>query len=228
MDMILDAGFTAKLVLLLLLMFSITSWAIIFSKFMELSAVRKDTEKFLEIFYRKGTLSNIYASGKLLKNSPSAMVFVSAYKDLVEIVRTRSRSEKMEPGDAIEESLSPQEFNEIQRVIQNAASREISRLERTISFLATTGSTAPFIGLFGTVWGVMDSFRAIGIKGAASLGSVAPGISEALIATAAGLFAAVPAVVAFNFFNSKIRRIGAGIEEFSLDFMNLLERKLGK
>lgn len=226
--MVVGASMAGKMVLVLLLMFSIISWTIIFTKFLELSAVRKDTEKFLEIFYRKGTLSNIYTSGKLLKDSPAAMVFVSAYKDLVDIVKTKSHSGKADSGDSVEENLSSQEFNEIQRVIQNATSREISRLERKITFLATTGSTAPFIGLFGTVWGVMDSFRAIGLKGAASLGSVAPGIAEALIATAAGLFAAVPAVVAFNYFNSKIRHIGAGIEEFSLDFMNLLERKLGK
>lgn len=228
MDMVLSAGPVAKFVLILLLFFSIISWAIIFFKGLEFSKARKETERFLDIFYRKGNLSNIYANGKALQGSPAAMVFMAAYKELVEIVKSRSRLDKGDVAEEMEENLSLQEMTEIQRVIQNSTSREIAKLERKISFLATTGSTTPFIGLFGTVWGVMDAFRAIGIKGAASIGGVAPGISEALIATAAGLFAAIPAVVAFNYFSSKVRQFGGGIEEFSLDFMNLLERKLGK
>jgi len=228
MDMVYNAGPVAKGVLILLLFFSITSWAIILFKFMELSAVRRDTSRFLDIFEGGGNLSNIYASGKFLKKSPATMVFLAAYSDLVNVVKTRSHGAGEDMGPSGEDRLSARELTEINRVIQNAVSREISRLERRLSFLATTGSTAPFIGLFGTVWGVMDSFRAIGLKGAASIGGVAPGISEALIATAAGLFAAVPAVVAFNYFNSKVRRVAASTEEFGLDFMNMLERKFGE
>lgn len=228
LEMVVNASFVAKAVLVMLLLMSIVCWAIIFFKLAEFSTVQRETDKFLDIFQRKGNLSNIYASGKILKGSPSAMVFLTAYKDLVEILRDRSRSGTAQVSTAVEDSLSRQELIEIQRVVQSATSREISKLEKKVSFLATTGSTAPFIGLFGTVWGVMDAFRAIGIKGSASIGGVAPGISEALIATAAGLFAAVPAVIAFNYFNSRIRRFAGGIEEFSLDFLNLLERKLSR
>ncbi len=224
-DMVLNAGLVAKMVLGLLLFFSLACWAIIFFKLVEFASVRRDTEKFMAIFQKKGNLSNIFASGKVLKASPSAMVFIAAYKDLVEIVKNRSKPGKGGAADGAEEPFSKQELSEIQRVVNSAASREITKLERKISFLATTGSTAPFIGLFGTVWGVMDAFRAIGIKGSASIAGVAPGISEALIATAAGLLAAVPAVIAFNYFNSRIRRFAGGIEEFTLEFMNLLERK---
>jgi len=223
--MVMDAGPMAKAVLALLLLFSIISWAIILFKLLEFSAARRDTEKFLEIFYKKSNLSNTYAGAKVLHKSPAAMVFMTVYKDLVETIKDRSRLDKKEASDKLEAAFSEQELNEIQRVIQNATGRELSKLEKKVSFLATTGSTAPFIGLFGTVWGVMDAFRAIGIQGSASIGGVAPGISEALIATAAGLFAAVPAVIAFNYFNSKVRGFAGGIEEFANDFINFLERK---
>ncbi len=227
-DMVLSAGPVAKLVLIILLLFSVTSWAIIFFKLVEFSAVRRDTKRFFDVFRRTNNLSSIYTNANALMGSPAAMVFIAAYKEMVEIVEGGPHDEEATLGTTAKVHLSGKELNEIQRVIQNAVSQEISKLEQKISFLATTGSTSPFIGLFGTVWGVMDAFRAIGIKGVASIGGVAPGISEALIATAAGLFAAVPAVVAFNYFNSQVRHFAGSLEEFSLLFTNLLERKLGK
>jgi biopolymer transport protein TolQ len=119
-----------------------------------------------------------------------------------------------------------EDLQALQRALDKAESQEISRFEKGLSFLATTGSTSPFIGLFGTVWGIMDAFRAIGIKGSASIGGVAPGISEALIATAAGLAAAIPAVIGYNHFNNKINIIASEMDEFSLEFISVVERSL--
>lgn len=227
-DMVLSAGPVSKLVLLLLLFFSIISWAIIFLKLSRFSTARRDTERFLNVFSKTSNLSSIYANANMLMGSPTAMVFIAAYKELVQITKTGAHSGKKDTGGSTKDALSGRQLNEIQRVVQNATGQEIAKLEQNLAFLATTGSTAPFIGLFGTVWGVMDAFRGIGIKGVASIGGVAPGISEALIATAAGLFAAVPAVVAYNYFSSRIRRFVGNIEEFSLLFTNLLERKFLK
>jgi len=125
-------------------------------------------------------------------------------------------------------SLKQDDLQALQRALDKAESQEIGRFEKGLSFLATTGSITPFIGLFGTVWGIMDAFRAIGLKGAASIGGVAPGISEALIATAAGLVAAIPAVIGYNHFNHKINVVASEMDEFSLEFLSVIERNLLK
>lgn len=220
-EMIIHAGPVAKVVLLVLLIFSIISWAIMFQKMLSFRKARKETENFRQVFPKGGSLNNAYATSKQLKNSHIANVFVSGYLDLLTLQRCRKEIAESE-GEKL--PLDTKELKALERALDKAESQEISRFEKGLSFLATTGSSTPFIGLFGTVWGIMDAFRAIGLKGSASIGGVAPGISEALIATAAGLIAAIPAVIGYNHFNNKINQLASEIDEFSLEFISIIER----
>lgn len=223
MGMIIHSGPVAKIVLFILLISSIFAWAVMFQKMLLFRKAKRESKKFMEIFQKKkGGLTKAYASSKSLKNSHLAKVFISGYLDVVSLQKFRreSRSSSSEEGH----SLCQEDIQSLERALQRAESQEISRFEKNLGFLATTGSTAPFVGLFGTVWGIMDAFRSIGVKGSASIGGVAPGISEALIATAAGLAAAIPAVVGYNHFNNKLKTIASEMEEFSLEFLSLVER----
>ena len=186
---------------------------------------RNDSKKFRRVFPRGGSLNNAYASSKLLKNSHIARVFISGYLDIVLLQKCRRENPLSEETGP---SLKQDDLQALQRALDKAESQEIGRFEKGLSFLATTGSITPFIGLFGTVWGIMDAFRAIGLKGAASIGGGAPGISEALIATAAGLVAAIPAVIGYNHFNHKINVVASEMDEFSLEFLSVIERNLLK
>ena len=180
-DLILYSGPVVKAVLLILLFFSILSWAIIFAKLRLIRLADSESRSFLRIFWEGKQFASIFAESKKLRHSPTAEIFRSAYM-------------------------------------------ELTKLERALGFLATTGSTTPFIGLFGTVWGIMDAFRGIGARGSATLAVVAPGISEALIATAAGLAAAIPAVVAYNYYINRIKVLSAQMENFSSELLNIIER----
>ena len=223
-EMVVNAGPMGKIVLLILMLFSIISWAIIIKKFRILRQARKETEKFYETYSKKGNLSNIYSVGKNLKNSPVAKLFVAGYDELVTSVKSSAAGEQPPEGKKVViESL-----DNIGRILSQTTLQEITRLEKSLTFLATTGSTAPFIGLFGTVWGVMTSFQGIGAKGSASISVVAPGISEALIATAAGLAAAVPAVIFYNHFVNRVRVTANEMDNFTLDFLLLIEKNFVK
>jgi len=221
-EMVTHSGPVAKAVLLLLFIFSIISWSIMFQKMLLFRKAKNQSKKFRKVFPRGGSLNNAYALSKILKGSHVANIFMSGYLDVVSLQKYRRKENSLS-----EDTVQPQvqeDLQALQRALDKAESQEISRFEKGLSFLATTGSTSPFIGLFGTVWGIMDAFRAIGIKGSASIGGVAPGISEALIATAAGLAAAIPAVIGYNYFNNRINIIASEMDEFSLEFISVVER----
>ena len=233
-QMILQAGPMVRFVLLLLLFFSITSWAIIFAKYRSIRKARKESADFLDLFWNSRGLSEGFAASKRLRYSPIARVFRVAYIELKKVSKSQSSSASAsasEGGDGTDEALLSQKMvavDNIKRALRRAVNMELTGLGKAIPFLATTGNTTPFIGLFGTVWGIMNAFRGIGLRGSASLAVVAPGISEALIATAAGLAAAIPAVVAYNYFMNKVRVLESEMHVFSADFLNLIERDLMK
>jgi biopolymer transport protein TolQ len=212
--MVAGAGPVVKLVMVVLLLFSVICWAIIIYKLIQVRKARRQSYYFLETFWKSRSLAAVYNEARAYEASPVAQIFRVGYEEL-----TRLRKNKSE---------HPQSMDNIQRALRRAAGAESTRLQRFLSFLATTGNTTPFIGLFGTVWGIMGSFHNIGLTGAANLASVAPGISEALVATAAGLAAAIPAVVAFNQFSSRIRVLDAEMTNFASDFLNILERDMMK
>ncbi|HUZ46702.1 MAG TPA: MotA/TolQ/ExbB proton channel family protein [Terriglobia bacterium] len=209
-----STGLVARIVLLILLFFSVFSWAIIFQKFRSFKSALVDSQEFLRVFRQSKKLSDIRSSCTLLKDSPLPEVFLSGYR---EIENQATVSEN--PGKTVIRS-----FESVRRSLQIASTAELSRLEQRLSWLATTAATSPFIGLFGTVWGIMDAFHGLGTGGAASLSSVAPGISEALITTAAGLFAAIPALIAYNQFLQRLKEFGSMLDDFALEFLNMTER----
>ncbi len=225
-QMILNAGLMVRFVLLLLLFFSVTSWAIIFHKYRVIRKARKESAYFLDLFWNRQSLSKAFAASKQLQFSPLARVFRIAYLELKKVNASQSASGGTEKDGATTLKQDVAAVDNLKRALRRALNAELTGLNKALSFLATTGNTTPFIGLFGTVWGIMNAFRGIGLRGAASLAVVAPGISEALIATAAGLAAAIPAVVAYNYFNSKVRVLESEMHNFSADFLNLVEREL--
>ena len=227
-QMILHAGLMVRFVLLLLLFFSIASWAIIFTKYRMVKKARRESEKFLEQFWNSRSLSEAFQATKSFKQSPVARVFRVAYVELKNLNKSQEPSSGEDMAGDVSLSQRMVAVDNIKRALLRAANMELTGLAKALPFLATTGNTTPFIGLFGTVWGIMNAFRGIGLRGSASLAVVAPGISEALIATAAGLAAAIPAVVAYNHFNNKLKVIQSEMENFSADFLNLIERDLIK
>lgn len=210
-----DAGPVVKLVLLILVFFSVFSWAIIFFKRKTLKSASAQSNKFLKIFRRSSDLTEVNKASKIYKLSPLAALFQAGYRELAHL----SKSNKG--------NLTPEGLESINRALARSANQEISRLENMMSFLATTGSVTPFIGLFGTVWGIMDAFLNIEAQKSAALTTVAPGIAEALIATALGLFAAIPAVIAYNYYLHRIKDVITEIEDFSLEFLSIAERLYG-
>lgn len=231
-QMIIHAGLMVKFVLLILFLFSIISWAIIFVKFRLLRNAKYETADFMELFWERRDLKRIYAACDDLKFSPVARLFKAGYGEFNRLRKIQASANspggsQVPGGD--EPSRSQQAImDNLERSLKKASIDQTNRLERAVSFLATTGNTSPFIGLFGTVWGIMESFRSIGLKGAANLAVVAPGISEALIATAAGLAAAIPAVVAFNYFTHRISALNAEMDIFTSDFLSTVERQFFK
>jgi biopolymer transport protein TolQ len=212
------SGPLAFAVLILLVVFSVISWGIILVKYLAIRQAQRTSGMFLETFWQSKRLDEIFQKSEELSTSPLAQVFRAGYQELVKV----KQREQKEKGDADKMSFGGVE--NVERALRRAATTEMTELERLVPFLATVGSTSPFIGLFGTVIGIMKSFAEIGAKGSANLATVAPGIAEALIATAAGLLAAIPAVIAFNYFGSRIKVLGAEMENFSNDFMNIVRR----
>ncbi|MCH8311727.1 MAG: MotA/TolQ/ExbB proton channel family protein [Nitrospinae bacterium] len=187
---------------------------------------KKEDRRFLANFSKSENLTHIYNFSRELRYSPIARVFLTGYRELF-LFQDMAKKERDRRGEAPSshgEPLTAKDIKGISLVLNKAINREITRLSRGLDFLATTGSTTPFIGLFGTVWGIMHSFRAIGVKGSASIGGVAPGIAEALIATAAGLAAAIPAVIFFNYLNNKIGLFTGLMDDFSNDYMYMVEK----
>jgi biopolymer transport protein TolQ len=204
LQLILQAGYVVKGVLIILLFFSVLSWAIIFYKHRYFAKASKESEAFVRVFRAGRDLKGLFNTARNLHVSPLANVFQSVYTE-------EGRTSK----------------DEIKRMLRRYEALEGAKLESYLNFLATTGSTTPFIGLFGTVWGIMNAFRGIGHAGSASLAVVAPGIAEALITTAAGLAAAIPAVVAFNYYLSRARRLLIEMEDFSEELLDVFSREPG-
>jgi len=207
LNLILQAGFIVKIVLSVLLFFSIFSWAIIFYKFRFLSKIERESEEFQRLFAKSKDRTALYQSTKRMTLSPLINLFRAAYSD---------------------EENAPVLRDDLKRNLKRIEALEAARLEKYLTFLATTGSTSPFIGLFGTVWGIMNAFRGIGRAGSASLAVVAPGIAESLIATAAGLAAAIPAVVAYNYYLSRVRKNIIVMEDFSQELIESFIRNHGE
>jgi biopolymer transport protein TolQ len=219
LELILSAGPVAKGVLIVLLVFSIVSWALIVEKWWQFRRVRRQTVAFLRVFREGRRSSAVVGASRKLRESPLANLYLAGYHEVAGISEIADRV-----LDEAEEGLPPERLDAVHRALRRASGQEIARLERYLPFLATTASATPFIGLFGTVWGVITAFHGIGQQGSASLAVVAPGISEALIATAAGLGAAIPAVVGYNFFVNRVRHWATEMEGFILDLLNLLSR----
>lgn len=205
-----QSGPVAKVVLVLLLGFSIFSWAIIVSKWGLFRRAQTQSARFMRAFRKAQRLQDIATVSDQFKPSPLITVFESAFDEY------RRQTASATPQD--------RKIVAVQRACQIAASEELTRMERRLPWLATTGAVTPFIGLFGTVWGIIDAFHGLGTAGAATLRAVAPGISEALITTAMGLFAAIPAVIAYNLLNNQIREFGSRMDDFMLELLNLFER----
>ena len=223
-NMIMHAGPMGKMVMLTLLIFSLASWSIIFMKTRMFKKAINETEDFLEAFWSSKTLNDANDAAGRHPLSPEAAIFQAGFSELQKINKIRNRGEEDSTNEPLEMQLAT--MDNLKRAIRKAESQEIADLGKSLPFLATTGSATPFIGLFGTVWGIMSSFHDIGMRGSASLAVVAPGISEALVATAAGLAVAIPAVIAYNFFSNQLGEIENEMQNFSTDFLNLVERDL--
>jgi biopolymer transport protein TolQ len=209
-DLVQETGAVAKIVLLILLAFSLISWAIILSKWSLLRRARVQSGRFVRAFRKAARLQDVAAVAEQFRPSPLVGVFESGFEEY--------RRQAGNPTGVLRNPLA------VQRAMQIAASEELTRFERNMSWLAITGAVTPFVGLFGTVWGIIDAFHGLGTAGAATLRAVAPGISEALITTAAGLAAAIPAVIAYNLIGSSIREFAARSDDFALEMLNAVER----
>jgi biopolymer transport protein TolQ len=219
LQLILNASPVVKGVLGLLILMSIASWYVIASKALYLSNATSRSAKFQDAFWKTGRLDEIWRISEASPPSPVSEVFRAGYTELAKLQKRRQEA----PEAANEELLG--DIESIQRALDRARTTAITDMESRVPLLGTTASAGPFIGLFGTVWGIMNSFRNIGAKGAANLATVAPGIAEALVATAIGLMAAIPAVMAYNFFSRRIRVLSAEMETFSSDFLNIVRRR---
>jgi biopolymer transport protein TolQ len=228
LDLIWQAGPVVKLVLLILFGFSFISWGIIFYKGRVLRRAMAESTSFLEIFWERRGLDRIYEEAKHLTGSPLSNIFRAGFIQLVKLKRESQPQVRMAYSEGGFEQLDEAGLEDVLKKIRWTSAAEVNHLEKYISFLATTGSATPFIGLFGTVWGIMDAFRHIGVKGAASISVVAPGISEALVATAIGLFAAIPAVIAYNYFVNKIRVLVKEVEGFTDDYVSDLRKAFAR
>lgn len=217
-DAIFQASPVVQLTLLILILLSVFCWAIGVNKYQMFKRMAQADELFLNKFWKVNSLDNLYEDIDQYKDSAVARVFKAAYLEMKKI----AESPLMTKSTGDKPMLSG--IDNLERVLNKCMENEVSKMEGRLTVLATTGSTGPFIGLFGTVWGIMGSFHKIGQTGSASLAVVAPGISEALIATAIGLAAAIPAVVLYNNFISKIRKQEIVMNNFNADFLNIVKR----
>jgi len=225
-DLVLNAGPVAKFVLLVLCVFSVVCWALMVEKWWQFRKIRLESVRFLKVFREGRRFVAVFGAAKKHRESPLAQLYIAGCQ---EAGGALGGAEMVDQAlEEAEDGIAPERVDAVSRAMRRAGAAEISRMERYLPFLATTASAAPFIGLFGTVWGVMSAFHGIGKEGSASLAVVAPGISEALIATAAGLAAAIPAVMAYNFFVTRVKHWATEMEGFTLDLLNLFARPAPK
>jgi biopolymer transport protein TolQ len=221
LQMVAGSSPVAKAVLLVLILFSITSWAIILFKLWVFSRSERQSAAFLDVFRRSSKFSEVQAVCKTLGESPLVGIFQAGYAEL--------NAQLRQAGGAVAANPAPprptiRSLPALDRALLRAAAVEVNKLEGRLQFLATTASITPYIGLFGTVWGIMAAFQGIGETGSSNLGVVAPHIAEALIATAAGLFAAIPAVYFYNHLSNRVKLLASEMDDFSLEFLTISER----
>jgi biopolymer transport protein TolQ len=225
--MIKDMDLFAQIVLIILLFLSVVSWAITFHKIALFRRTNAETEKFLSVFRRRRSISEVYLSGMSFRRTPLSRMLEAGFRELEEFGGKQNnpgRSGQM----SLEEDIGSAQKDKsevIRMTLERVGSEEMNRLEKSLVFLATTGNVSPFFGLLGTVWGIMHSFASIGVRGSASLAVVAPGIAEALIATIMGLAVAIPAVMAYNFFNNKLKVISTQVDNFALEFLAAVRKE---
>jgi biopolymer transport protein TolQ len=213
------SGWVVRLVLFTLIAYSVGCWGIALAKSREMRRARTQSARFVDIFWDAKNLGTIQAASTDMKESPVAQVFRAGYQELQRFTKAKRGSNPGEP-----EEMEFGGIENVQRAMQRARTQEVTRLERGLTFLATTSSTAPFIGLFGTVWGIMTAFMGLSTTTSSSIQAVAPGIAEALIATAMGLAAAIPAVIMYNRFARQLRVLSAEMDTFGAEFLNIAER----
>ncbi len=217
--LIADSSWLSKLVLLVLVLFSIASWGVILYKLWTLNRAERQSASFLNVFRQSSKFSEVQAVCRNLTESPLVGIFQAGYAELNSQLRQAPPAPQAPASRATLKSLPA-----LDRALLRAATIEVNKLEDRLTFLATTASITPYIGLFGTVWGIMAAFQGIGATGSTSLDVVAPGIADALIATAAGLFAAIPAVYFYNHLTARVKVLAAEMDDFSLEFLNISER----
>lgn len=217
LGLFIESGWVGKGIVFILLGFSVVSWAMILLKYQFLRRAEAESRDFLAAFRKTKSVQELIKHADARKYSPLASLFSEGYKEAESIVKSL-------PGGTVTEEDRPLLAQEIERSLKITSQDEIVYLERYLAFLGTTGTVAPLLGLFGTIWGIMDAFYGIGLKGAGDIGALAPGLAAALVTTIAGLFVAIPAVVAYNYFAEKIRDMATRMDSFSMEFLSFMER----
>jgi biopolymer transport protein TolQ len=221
-DLLKDVGPVNQVVLFILVVLSIVSWAIILQKTLSYRAIERQTATFLDVFRRSSKFSEVQSVCPSLPASPLVGVFQAGYAELNAQFRATG-SATSNPGSPAGRPIL-KSLAAVDRALLRASAVEVNKLEKRVPFLATIASSAPFIGLFGTVWGILVTFQRIGVTGSTNLATVGPGIADALVATAAGLFAAVPAVMFYNHFTTRVKGFASDLDDFALEFLNIAER----
>ena len=222
--LIADSGALVKFVLLILLGFSVLSWGVILERYRGLRRAEEQTARFLRALEEEKRLADMKERSSRFARSPLVPIFIAGFRELTSAIAENVNRFRGNPG--MPDEARDRILERVRRRLEEAAAAEADHLDRHLGILATTGTVTPFIGLFGTVWGIMNAFQGIGITGSASLAAVAPGISEALVATAAGLFAAIPAVIGYNVLLARARRLGGRIDRFFLHFASIAESQI--
>ncbi len=221
-------GLFAKVILVILLFLSVVSWAITFNKIGLFRKVNSETQKFLSVFRKGRNVAEVYLACVSMKRTPLSKMLEAGFKEMQALSRGK-RNPHTNVSPSLELDLKPatdkDRLDVIKMTLERTGAEEINRLEKAIVFLATTGNISPFFGLLGTVWGIMHAFASIGVRGSATLAVVAPGIAEALIATIVGLAVAIPAVMAYNFFNNKLKVISTQVDNFALEFLSTIKKE---
>ncbi|HVC43883.1 MAG TPA: protein TolQ [Candidatus Binataceae bacterium] len=219
-DLLWGTGPVVKAVLLILVAFSVGSWGIIIYKLIQISRARRESERFIAIFWESKNLAAIHTASVGLKRSPVAQVFRAGYQELLQLTRAKRQAVGAEGGF----STDLGGVQNVTRAMKRQANVELTKLEAGVTFLATTGSTSPFVGLFGTVWGIMTAFLGLSAAHTSNIQAVAPGIAEALITTAVGLVAAIPAQLFYNQLVARTRVLAIEMDNFTSEFLNIAER----
>ncbi len=215
----LESGWVGKAIVIILLGVSVVTWAMILLKYQFLRRAEAESHSFLSEFRKTKNIPELHKHAESKKYSPLAALFVEGYKEAVSIIKSL-------PDSKVTEEDRPVIAQEIERALKITSQDEITYLERYLAFLGTAGTVGPLLGLFGTVWGIMDAFYGIGLKGSGDIAALAPGLAEALVNTSMGLFVAIPSVIAYNYFSEKIRDMASRMDSFSMEFLSFMERAL--